>query len=94
VGETQKTKDFSIRLPSTGEQAFVQVKSKTTSAELETYVATLDERGPFARMFFVHHSGKAELPAPDDRVVIIGPDKLPTMVLDAGLDGWIIDKVK
>jgi hypothetical protein len=93
VGGTQKTKDFSIQLPSTGEHAFVQVKSKTTNAELATYAAELDERGPFDRMFFVYHSGAADLSIDDDRVVVIGPEKLAKMVLDAGLDGWIIDKV-
>jgi hypothetical protein len=93
VGGTQKTKDFSIQLPSTGEQAFVQVKSETTSAELAAYAATLDERGPFDRMFFVYHSGKAVLSTDDDRVVVIGPEELAKIVLDAGLDGWIIEKV-
>jgi hypothetical protein len=92
VGGTQKLKDFSIQLPSTGERAFVQVKSKTTGAELATYAAELDERD-FDRMFFVYHSGTADLSINDDRVVVIGPEKLAKMVLDAGLDGWIIDKV-
>ncbi len=93
VGGTQKTKDFSIQLPSTGDHAFVQVKSETSSAELASYAATLDERGPFDRMFFVYHSSQAELSIDNDRVVVIGPEKLAKMVLDAGLDGWIIDKV-
>ena len=34
VGGTQKTLDLDLVLPSTGERAFVQVKSKTDSAEL------------------------------------------------------------
>ena len=33
VGQTQDTLDLSLILPSTGERAFVQVKSKTTSAD-------------------------------------------------------------
>ena len=93
VGGAQKTKDISIQLPSTGEHAFVQVKSAATSAQLATYAATLDERGPFDRMFFVYHSSNADVSIDDDRVVVIGPEKVAEMVLDAGLDGWIIDKV-
>jgi hypothetical protein len=93
VGGTQKTKDISIQLPSTGEQAFIQVKSTTTGVELATYAATLDERGPFDRMFFVYHSSAGDVSTGDDRVVVIGPEKLAEMVLDAGLVGWIIDKV-
>ena len=44
-------------------------------------------------MFFVYHSSKADLSIDDDRVIVIGPEKLAEMVLDAGLVDWIIDKV-
>jgi hypothetical protein len=37
VGKTQKTLDLDLILPSTGERAFVQVKSKTSSTELADY---------------------------------------------------------
>jgi len=63
----------------------------TTSAQLATYVAQLDERGPFAKMFFVFHSGEAE--TDDDRVIVLGPDKLAELVLDAGLVSWLVRKV-
>lgn len=92
VGKTQKTLDIDITLPSTGERAFVQVKSKTTSAELAKYVAALDERGPYDRMFYVFHSGEATID--DERVVVIGPEKLAELVVDAGLVGWLIRKVE
>ncbi len=91
VGKTQKTLDLDIMLPSTGERAMVQVKSRTTSAELAEYVSQLDERGPFDRMFYVFHSGEAE--SNDDRVNIVGPEKLAEFVLDAGLVSWLIRKV-
>jgi hypothetical protein len=91
VGKTQKTLDLDLMLPSTGERAFVQVKSKTTSAELAEYVAQLDELGPYDRMFYVYHSGEAE--TTDDRVIVISPEKLAELVLDAGLTTWLIRKV-
>jgi hypothetical protein len=53
VGKTQKTLDLDMLLPSTGERAFVQVKSRTTSAELAEYVGKLEEHGPYDRMFYV-----------------------------------------
>jgi hypothetical protein len=43
VGKTQKTLDLDLILPSTGERAFVQVKSTTTLAELAEYVAGSDK---------------------------------------------------
>lgn len=91
VGKTQKTLDLDLILPSTGERAFVQVKSKTTSAELAEYVGKLDEHGPYDRMFYVFHSGEAD--TDDERVNIVGPDKLAELVLDAGLVNWLIRKV-
>jgi hypothetical protein len=90
VGKTEKTKDFDLVLPSTGERAFVQVKSNTTSAELAEYVGEFD-RDVYTRMFYVFHSGDAYTDA--DRTVIIGPEQLAKLVVDAGLVTWLIRKV-
>lgn len=87
VGKTQKTLDLDLLLPSTGERAFVQVKSHTTSAELAGYVKNLDDR----RMFYVFHSGEAV--TDDERVVVIGPEQLAELVMDAGLVSWLVRKV-
>ena len=89
--DLQKTLDLDLTLPSTGDRAFVQVKAKTTSAELAEYVGKIDEFGPDYRMFYVYHSGDAR--TEDDRVIVIGPEKLSEMVLDAGLANWLIRKV-
>ena len=91
VGKTQKTLDLDLTLPSTGDRAFVQVKAKTTSAELAEHVGKIDEFSPDYRMFYVYHSGDAR--TEDDRVIVIGPEKLSEMVLDAGLANWLIRKV-
>jgi len=91
VGKTQKTLDFSLMLPSTGESAFVQVKSKTSSAELADYVAKLDTLGAYNKMFYVYHSGEAH--TTDVRVKVIGPELLKELVFDAGLTNWLINKV-
>jgi hypothetical protein len=90
VGKTTKTLDLDLVLPSTGDRAFVQVKSKTTSEELDEYVAKIED-GPYDRMFYVFHSGEAE--TNDSRVTLIGPDKLADLVMDAGLVGWLVRKV-
>lgn len=90
VGKTQKTLDIDLILPSTNERAFVQVKSKTTSDELAEYVAKIED-GPYSKMFYVFHSGKAD--TDDQRVTVIGPEQLADLVLDAGLVSWLIRKV-
>lgn len=91
VGKTQKTLDLDLVLPSTNERALVQVKSKTTSKELAEYISKFEGHGPYDRMFYVFHSGKAE--TDDERVSVIDAKKLAVMVVDAGLTEWLIRKV-
>ncbi len=91
VGKTQKALDLDLLLPTTGDRAFVQVKSKTSQADLAEYLDRLDELVIYYLMFFVYHSGTIE--TDDDRVTLLGPDKLPAMVVEAGLVDWLIRKV-
>lgn len=91
IGKTQKTLDLDLLLPSTGERAFVQVKSRTNSGELASYVAQLDSLGPYDRMFYVFHSGTAA--TDDERVTVIGPERLAELVVEAGLSDWLLRKV-
>lgn len=93
VGRTQKTVDLELTLPSTAERAFVQVKSQATAASLDDYVARLAQAEAYDRMFFVWHTGDI---AEDDGpagVILLGPQKLSRMVLDAGLSSWLREKV-
>lgn len=92
TGGTQKTVDLELELPSTGEHAFVQVKSATNRQQLQDYVGRLEGR-PEARMFYVYHTASAHLEVDDPRITIIGPERLSALVLDAGLFSWLIQKV-
>ena len=91
VGKTMKTLDLDVILPSTGERAFIQVKAKTSSAELAEYIDKFAELEIYSRMFFVYHSGEAE--SDDERVTVIGPEKLSDLIIDAGLVNWLIRKI-
>lgn len=91
VGGPEKTRDLDLVLPSTGERAFVQVKSKTTSAELVEYMNKFVTLEVFDRMFFAFHSGEAQ--SDDERVTVIGPEKVAEMTVEAGLAGWLLRKV-
>lgn len=90
VGNVQKTLDLDIVLPSTGERAFVQVKSRATDADLADYIQRFEDLGIFSRMFFVQHTGRVS--TTDPRVTVIGPQELAELVLDAGLVRWLIEK--
>lgn len=91
TGKTQKTLDLDLLLPSTGERAFVQVKSETTLVELHSYITQLVDLRDFDRMFYVYHSG--DISTDDERVILIGPAKLAEMVMEAGLVNWVLRKV-
>jgi hypothetical protein len=42
-------------------------------------------------MFYVFHSGTAA--TDDERVTVIGPERLAELVVEAGLSGWLLRKV-
>jgi len=42
-------------------------------------------------MFFAYHSGEAQ--SDDERVTVIGPEKLAEMAVEAGLANWLFRKV-
>lgn len=92
TGGVQKTVDIELMLPTTKERAFVQVKSKTNQAQLNEYVERLSNREE-AHMFYVYHSGKEDLKTDNPRVIVVGPERLSEMVLEAGLLDWLMAKV-
>jgi hypothetical protein len=94
VGDGLKTTDIELLLPVTGERAMVQVKSQTSQAQLDDYIAAFT-RWDMQRLFYVYHTlnDAMALDAEDPRVTLIGPEKLCTMVLRAGLVEWLMSKV-
>jgi len=91
VGKAQKILDLDMMLPSTGERAFVQVKTRTNQAEFDEYVSQFAALDSYDRMFFVYHTGDAR--SDNERVTVIGPEKFAEMVVDAGLGTWLVQKV-
>ena len=83
--------DIELVLPSTGERAFVQVKSKTDQAQLNDYIGRLSHRDE-SRMFYVYHTSEAGLSNEDPRVTLIGPERLSEMILNAGLLDLLLQK--
>ena len=91
VGGTQKTIDLDLILPTTGERAFVQVKSNTTQTEFDEYAKEFQFLGSYQKMFYVYHSGEVE--TDDERFFLVGNERFAEMVIDAGLVSWLIRKV-
>lgn len=93
TGGVQKTIDLELVLPTTGERAFVQIKSKATKETLDDYTALFTQTVIYGRMFFVWHTGDLFEEDNQQGVTLIGPKKLSRMVLDSGLTSWLREKV-
>lgn len=89
VGGTQKTTDFDLQLPSTGERAFVQVKTRTGQKEFNTYAERMKDTS-VTRMFFAYHTGN--ITSDDNEITLLNGSKIASMAIEAGLTQWIIDK--
>lgn len=90
-GGTQKTVDLNLLLPTTGERTFVQVKSKTNQAQLDSYIEQLSDREE-TRMFYVYHSAAGTLNTNNSRVILMGPAQISGLVLQLGLLDWLMTK--
>ncbi len=93
VGGPQKTVDLELRLPTTDERAFVQIKSQANDASFREYAERFAEADSYKYMFFVWHTGEVTAADGADGVKLIGPARLARMVLDAGLTSWLREKV-
>jgi len=87
LGGTQKTVDLEIEQPLTRERGFVQVKSRTSQAELDEYVEAFNEYG-VDRMFYAWHSGP-EVTTDTPGVELMGPAEIAERAIASGLIDWL-----
>jgi hypothetical protein len=92
TGGTQKTLDLDLLLPTTGERAFVQVKSETDSAGYQVYADQHAQTNAYDRMFFVWHTGGVDADPLSD-ITLWGPSVIARHVLGAGLLAWLKDRI-
>ncbi len=91
--QTQKSLDLELQLPTTGEIAFIQVKSEASTSTLQDYLQRFASYDKYDRMFFAWHKGSVERPAESADVVLLDRARIASMALDAGLASWLRDKV-
>lgn len=95
LGQHAKAYDLELREPIMGDRYVVQVKSRAGIAELQTTIASFSPKD-FRRVFFVVHSPEVSLSAASDvpaHVEIVSPQRLGELAMDAGLAGWLEEKV-
>lgn len=90
VGGTMADVDLVLEQPTLNERASVQVKSTADQSVLEEHLAFFRQSG-HARTFFVCHSPRGDLRAPDAGGVHVWTgDRLAQQAVQAGLFDWLV----
>lgn len=95
LGKTEKDIDLDVYSPSTQKRAFVQIKSTTTRAEIQSYIETYQEYDQFDEMYFVYHTCHTDLTDIEllyPNVHLWGLKRVAGLVVNAGLAEWLINK--
>lgn len=95
LGETMKYADLELVEPVTRYKYQVQIKSRADVADLREYAAEFSSRG-FRKLYFVVHSPTPALRTAvnTDNLELVLPERLAEMVLDHGLLGWLVDRIR
>jgi hypothetical protein len=91
IGETMADGDILLSHPTTGERAFVQVKSAANQAVLDDYIGRFRQYD-CQRFFFVCHSPKGGLTWAKGNIHIWTGADLAAMAAKAGLHDWLIER--
>jgi hypothetical protein len=95
VGNGEVDIDLMLSNPSTGETAWVQVKSRATQAVVDDYLDRFRRDGSCDRFFFICHTAPAGLVVPDERHLHLwAGTELARKALAAGLGDWLIDRTR
>lgn len=92
LGETLADIDLALEQPTTGERAFVQVKSKAGQAVLDDYLERFQRSG-YHRFFFVCHSAQGQLKLPDaPNLHLFVGERLADAAVKNGLFDWLVER--
>jgi hypothetical protein len=93
LGGGQSDVDLLLRQPITGETAWVQVKSRSSQAEFEDYLARFRRDGSCDRFFFVYHSAAQPIKLRAmPKVQLWSAAEVATAAIDGGLARWLSSK--
>jgi hypothetical protein len=96
VGENLTDIDILMEQPTTGEIAFVQVKSEAGQATLDDYLGRFQRSG-YDRFFFVCHSAQGKLTLPDEpqllrRLHLFEGESMAEAAVKNGLYDWLVER--
>jgi len=95
IGDGEVDIDLLLDHPTTGETAWVQIKSSANQAVLNDYLDRFRRDGSCDRFYFVAHTSKGTLALPDERPLQLWTGTtLARHALAAGLFDWLIERTR
>jgi len=95
VGKGEIDLDLLFTMPTTGETAWVQVKSKATQATVTDYLERFDQDGSCDHFFFVCHTAPRSLSVPSRKGLHLWTGStMAKAALSAGLFDWLMDRTR
>lgn len=96
LGGDEVDADLRLTSPTTGERAWVQVKSRASQRVLDDYLARFSRDGSAERFYFVCHSPRGELRLPEQArgAQVWTGRELAHHALAAGLFDWLIERTR
>jgi hypothetical protein len=95
LGRDQADVDLILTQPTIGETAWVQIKSKTSQAELNDYLGRFRRDASCHRFFFVCHSAAGTLSLPSEpHLHLWTADHLSDAAIEAGLFDWLTNRTR
>jgi len=89
--------DMELEEPITGDLYQVQVKSRASVSDFESYAEKFEQEN-FRRLYFVVHTPDKGLlnyqPALEKNVELILPNRLASMIVELGLLNWLMKKIR
>lgn len=93
LGKTQKKIDMELVSPVNEKRAFVQVKSESSSKDFMTeYSASFKKWSKTHEMYYVVHTWKGPELKNSSETIFIDINKLPNLIITAGLLNWLVKK--
>ncbi|MBI4333365.1 MAG: hypothetical protein HY673_19035 [Chloroflexi bacterium] len=97
LGGAMKYLDLELEDVVAGDRYLVQIKSQCTWDEFQKYVREFN-RQRYRRLYFVVHTAGdprlKEFRDPEDKVELMLSDGLSQKVVDLGLVGWLLEKIR
>jgi hypothetical protein len=82
-----------LKQPISGETAWVQVKSRSSQADLDDYLGRFERHGRFDRFFFIYHSATRPIRMRQQRQHHLwSVDRIASAAIDQGLLTWLSER--